>query len=50
MASTTVRKCNCDQAYQDSKYGKGNRIMNAGDGSKATTTYKCTSCGFVYRG
>lgn len=43
--STTylIKKCSCKHAYQDQKYGKGNRVFNCKlDRGKLPT---CTVCG-----
>ena len=45
-----VVKCNCKSEYQDSMYGKGNRVhnvMNNGrpTGTNPTPSARCTVCG-----
>lgn len=44
---TVIKRCDCKSSYQDSKYGKGLRVMNYG--SKASPGksegYRCTVCG-----
>lgn len=43
MAETKVMKCtgkNCQSNYQDTIYGKGNRLFNPTDDG-----YRCTICG-----
>ena len=43
MAESKVMKCNsknCQSNYQDTIYGKGNRLFNPTDGG-----YRCTICG-----
>jgi len=42
MSETAILPCTCDNRFQDSRYGKGKRVFNWGDKSKA---YKCTVCG-----
>lgn len=37
-----VFACDCDHKYQDSVYGRGNRLHNIGNKG-----YKCTVCGKV---
>jgi len=41
--------CNCDHAFQDKRYGKKRRLMNA---VKLSTTneFRCTVCGKVRTG
>ena len=42
---TKIVKCACKNDYQDSKYGKGNRVANKTTSSKGTTpTFRCTVC------
>lgn len=38
---TVVKKCTCTSKFQDETYGKGNRLCNTTNGSKA----RCTVCG-----
>jgi len=37
---TAIKKCYCEHAYQDAKYGKGMRVCN-----KRVNGYRCTVCG-----
>lgn len=37
-----VKKCNCESAFQDSVYGKGNRICNE---TAKVGKVRCTVCG-----
>ena len=37
----TIKKCVCKHAYQDEKYGQGNRVVN----ELKTSGYRCTVCG-----
>lgn len=41
---TTIRECRCASAYQDERYGRGNRVHNVG-GGKGSRSYACTVCG-----
>lgn len=41
---TKVKPCTCEHPFQDSRYGKGNRVMNPGDDSSGLE-YRCTVCG-----
>jgi hypothetical protein len=43
-ATQEVRPCHCASSYQDSKYGKGNRVHNLSQGGKKRNI-KCTVCG-----
>jgi len=43
--TTTIKECKCENAYQDSQYGKGKRVHNkAGSAGKAPIA-RCTVCG-----
>lgn len=35
-----VKRCYCENAFQDEKYGKGMRVCN-----KTANGYRCTVCG-----
>ncbi len=38
-------KCKCKDAYQDEKYGKGNRVFNPTlKGKGGPIVYRCTIC------
>lgn len=37
-----VLKCNCESEFQDSTYGKGNRLHNSCSDGKS---WRCTTCG-----
>jgi hypothetical protein len=40
-----IKKCVCHNAYQDEKYGKGNRVHTTGVGNTKTgPKYTCTVC------
>jgi hypothetical protein len=41
IKSTKILPCTCEHVYQDSKYGKYNRIFNPRKDNK----YACTVCG-----
>lgn len=41
--SVEIRPCNCESAYQDKAYGKGQRVHNIGAKTGRAT---CTVCGF----
>lgn len=47
MSNTTVRQCKCKNAFQDKKYGEGNRVCNTADKKKigAAQAQTCTVCG-----
>jgi len=38
-----IKKCNCESAFQDKKYGKGMRVHNKY--IKEGGGYRCTVCG-----
>lgn len=38
---SAIKSCNCKHEYQDSKYGKGNRVKIC----NTSGTYVCTVCG-----
>ena len=38
-----IRKCTCEHAYQDKKYGKKKRVYN--QTKKGEKTGRCTVCG-----
>lgn len=40
----SIRKCNCQNIYQDNRYGKGMRVKN-GCGTQTTPGFRCTVCG-----
>lgn len=40
--ATIIRKCTCNSPYQDTKYGKGQRVANT---TKTPNTSRCTVCG-----
>ena len=44
---TKIVKCNCENSYQDEKYGKRMRVMNeTRKGEKnGESVYRCTVCG-----
>ena len=42
MSHTLIKPCTCVSAYQDQKYGPGNRVHNA---TKDNKRYRCTVCG-----
>lgn len=42
---TTIRACDCEQEFQDKKYGKGKRIHNEAKGKTGTKAWRCTGCG-----
>lgn len=44
MAESKILKCTCQSEYQDSVYGKGNRVMNP-YGKSQDSGYRCTVCG-----
>jgi len=37
---TVIKQCKCENTFQDSQYGKGNRVFNEGEKDD-----KCTVCG-----
>lgn len=39
-----IKKCYCEHKYQDQRYGKGKRVMNAKE-KKEPQNYRCTVCG-----
>jgi len=43
--SIKVMKCSCESKFQDSKYGKNNRVHTVGGSSQMNNTYTCTVCG-----
>lgn len=48
MAEAKVLKCKCQSEFQDSLYGKNNRLFNpTGKGSSQGDGYRCTVCGAV---
>lgn len=51
MAPTKVFLCKCSNSYQDSVYGKGNRLHNGMQlqdlKPDATKKWRCTVCGNV---
>lgn len=38
-----IKKCDCKNAWQDKRYGKGMRVQNAT--SSTPPKYRCTVCG-----
>jgi hypothetical protein len=40
--NTRIAPCSCEHAFQDARYGKGNRVMNP---TKEKKTHRCTVCG-----
>ena len=42
---TKILRCNCVHAFQDERYGKGNRVMNLTQVKPEGTVYRCTVCG-----
>jgi hypothetical protein len=45
---TIVRKCNCQNEYQNARYGPGQRVKNAVAVPKGQPPrYRCTVCGKV---
>jgi len=44
MNTTVIHSCDCKHEYQDSKYGKGQRVFNVG-GGKDKKKIRCTVCG-----
>lgn len=45
--TTKIQPCTCQHAFQDERYGKGNRVMNPlkkGDKQQ----HRCTVCGKVH--
>jgi len=46
MAMTALRKCDCNDDYQDKKYGKGYRLCNQMKTAKGMPLkWRCTICG-----
>lgn len=46
MSETVIKSCKCQHVYQDKKYGKGKRVMNAkANAQRAQQKYSCTVCG-----
>ena len=44
-----IKTCTCKHEYQDEKYGKGKRVMNAKKVNKGDTQkYCCTVCEKVH--
>lgn len=43
-ATIEIRYCPCVSAYQDTKYGRGQRVHNLSQGGKKTGS-RCTVCG-----
>lgn len=43
-SGTTILRCNCDNAYQDAKYGPGMRVFNQ-KANKSSGAANCTVCG-----
>ena len=41
----TVFSCNCVHEFQDSFYGKGNRLFNPRGKGEKLDGYRCTVCG-----
>jgi len=45
-----IHKCTCTSAYQDKKYGPGNRVFNPITRGKQSNTKgiaRCTVCGYL---
>jgi hypothetical protein len=42
---TEIRKCTCKHSYQDTKYGKNNRVFNIKPSKPGTFESRCTVCG-----
>jgi len=48
MTQDNIKRCTCMHAYQDEKYGKGNRVHNAmASTQQHLRKYRCTVCGSV---
>ena len=42
---TAVKKCNCENTFQDLTYGKGMRVMNlTTKGKESAKVHRCTVC------
>ncbi len=44
MSTVKVKPCICENQYQDSKYGKNQRVMNQTK-KQDGKVYRCTACG-----
>ena len=40
-----IKACECQNQYQDQKYGKGQRVKNPSRIGKAQPAWTCTICG-----
>lgn len=40
-SGTVLRRCKCEHAFQDSRYGKGMRVFNL---SQKSSRVRCTVC------
>lgn len=40
-----IMQCSCKSEFQDKTYGKGQRVHNVGQKSKANPPMVCTVCG-----
>ena len=44
MAETKIMKCTCESKFQDSRYGKGNRVHNQTQNRSGRGNWRCTVC------
>jgi len=43
-----IKKCSCENKWQDKKYGKGMRVCNETAGGSGAKQYRCTVCKTVH--
>lgn len=44
MSGSVIKSCSCKHEYQDSRYGKGNRVHCLTAGTKSGQKAVCTVC------
>lgn len=40
----TTQRCSCSHAFQDERYGWGERVMTPGKGPNGSIKWRCTVC------
>ena len=40
----TTHRCSCSHAFQDERYGYGERVMTPGKGANTSIKWRCTVC------
>lgn len=45
MSQSKILKCTCENKFQDSRYGKKNRVHNKTENRSNRGDWRCTVCG-----